>query len=73
MVALAKAGSSWFNTSRIVSWYPRLHWIEQNLDSFSIERLDTRSRFLKELDVSLPTRTHVSAGYLAAYDDSARR
>ena len=69
LVAIVRAVWSWFNTSRIVSWYPRLHWIEQNLDSFSTEQLDAQLVFLKDLDSSLPTRTRVSAGYLAAYYD----
>jgi hypothetical protein len=69
LLAIVRAIWSWFNTSRIVSWYPRLHWIEQNLDRFSSEQLDAQQAFLKDLDVSLPTRTRVSAGYLAAYYD----
>ena len=69
LYAVAKAAWSWFNKRRIVGWYPRLHWIEQNLDRFSAEQLDEQLTFLKDLDASLPTRTRVSAGYLAAYYD----
>lgn len=72
LVAVGRAVWSWFNTSRIVSWYPRLHWIERNLDRFSAEQLDRERRFLVDLDASLPTRTRVSAGYLAAYYDLRR-
>ena len=72
LYALVKAAWSWFNTRRIVGWYPRLHWIEQNLDRFSAEQLDEQLAFLKDLEASLPTRTRVSAGYLAAYYDMRR-
>jgi TRAP transporter TAXI family solute receptor len=69
---IGKATWSWFNTSRIVSWYPRLHWVEQNLDRFSAEQVDVQREFLSNLDASLPNRTRVSAGYLAAYYDLRR-
>ena len=72
LYAVARATWSWFNTRRIVGWYPRLHWIEQNLDRFSAEQLDEQLAFLKDLEASLPTRTRVSAGYLAAYYDMRR-
>ncbi len=69
LIAAVRAVWSWFNTSRIVGWYPRLHWIEQHLTDFSLEELDDQAEFLADLDRSLPIRTRVSAGYLSAYYD----
>ncbi len=47
LYAVVKATWSWFNTRRIVGWYPRLHWIEQNLGRFSAEQLDEQLAFLR--------------------------
>lgn len=69
LYTLVKAGWNWFNSSRIVSWYPRIHAIERNLETSSLAELMAQQDFLKSLDAQLARQERVPAGYMAIYYD----
>lgn len=69
LYTLAKAGWAWFNSSRIVSWYPRIHAIERNLETSSMTELMAQQDFLRSLDARLARQKRVPAGYMAVYYD----
>jgi hypothetical protein len=69
LYTLVKAGWGWFNSSRIVSWYPRIHAIERNLETSSLTELMAQQDFLRSLDARLARQKRVPASYMAVYYD----
>jgi hypothetical protein len=66
---VAKALVSWYQSRKIVGWYPRLYAIERGLPDATLPELELQHEFLRAIVARVSSRQKVSAGYLAAYYD----
>jgi TRAP-type uncharacterized transport system substrate-binding protein len=66
---VAKAGFAWYQSRKIVGWYPRIYAIERGLPEATLPELELQQEFLRAIVAQVSSRQKVSAGYLAAYYD----
>ncbi len=64
-----KAAFNWYQSRKIVGWYPRIHAIERGLPDATLPELELQHEFLRAIVAQVSSRQKVSAGYLAAYYD----
>ncbi len=59
----------WYQSRKIVGWYPRIYAIERGLPDATLPELSLQHEFLRAVVAQVSSRQTVSAGYLAAYYD----
>jgi TRAP-type uncharacterized transport system substrate-binding protein len=66
---VVKAAYAWYQSRRIVGWYPRIYAIERGLPDATTPELELQRDFLRAIVAQVSQQQRVSAGYLAAYYD----
>lgn len=66
---VVKAAFGWYQSRKIVGWYPRIYAIERGLPDATLPELALQHEFLRAVVAQVSSRQRVSAGYLAAYYD----
>jgi TRAP transporter TAXI family solute receptor len=64
---LTKATFNWYMKSQIVNQYPQILSIERQLSRYTIQEVDEKLVYMRELDDQLSQKTRLTAGYLQPF------